>query len=80
MGPMADAVAGLVVAGGIGDGAAGVFTLGYWGADDAADEAGAHAVTIKATLTRRSIAVQEERRVRRRRVKLIRSFMFVFPF
>jgi hypothetical protein len=70
----------LAVAGAIGAGAAGVFTTGLEGADVAADEVGAHAVTIKAALTRRSIAVQGERRVKRRCVKLFRSFMFVFPF
>jgi hypothetical protein len=68
---MAAVVAGLDVAG---VGAADV------AAEVAADETGAHAVTIKARLTRRSIAVQGERRVMRRCVKVCRSCMLVFPF
>ena len=77
---MAAAVDGPLVAAGIGDGEAGVFSTGLAGADVAADEVGAHAVTIKAALTNRSIAVQRKRRAEGRGESVFKSFMFVYPF
>ena len=85
LGPMAAAgdepvvVTGIVAAG-IGDGVAGVSTTGLAGADVAADEVGAHAVKIKAALTKRSNAVQRKRRDEGRDVSVFKCFMFVLPF
>jgi len=71
-------VDGLAVDGATGAGVAGVLLTGFEAVEDAAGWAGAQAVAIRATLTRRSNAVQVERRTDRCWVKLFKSLMLFF--